>query len=275
VRAGRADGAPAILRCARCLSVVYAAQSNGRGAAWGAHESEAVAVAAPRSTDAGCAGGGGGNDGVGGAVEATTFYSYEASVVLSGRCTGVVSAAVQRAVAPAVAMLGSRKPKVLAAGARALARFAADEAGETGFFKLVEFQLAVVDAGGVPLLLRTLAAADAAAAENSAFVVRLLTEVENSVIWDAIAAARGIPPLIALLASRSIKHAVIALLNLSTGAENRATMASAGAIAPLVALLSSSAHVDAQEHAAATLGNMCAHMDEMPLLRAYPTSSRC
>jgi hypothetical protein len=65
-----------------------------------------------------------------------------------------LSAATLREIASAVAMLGSRKPQERAAGAGASTRIARDEVCIHSNRKLVEFQEAVVAAGGIPLIAR-------------------------------------------------------------------------------------------------------------------------
>ena len=70
-----------------------------------------------------------------------------------GSGSGSLSAATLREIAPAVAMLGSRKPQERSTGARTLARIAHDVCYGRNR-KLVEFQEAVVAAGGIPLVVR-------------------------------------------------------------------------------------------------------------------------
>ncbi len=79
----------------------------------------------------------------------------------------------------------------------------------------------------------------------------------------AIAAAGGIPPLIALLASPSVGvhlEAASALRHLSVNAVNEVTIASAGA--PLIALLASTL-AGVQECAAGALGNLSVSVENM------------
>ncbi len=74
----------------------------------------------------------------------------------------------------------------------------------------------------------------------------------------AIASARGVPALIALLASSSIgvqEVAACALRNLSTNVENRATMTAAGVVRPLTALLASPSDY-ARAHAVEALSQL-------------------
>ena len=101
---------------------------------------------------------------------------------------GGLPAGTLRDIASAVAMLVSRKPRKRGAGADALARIA--WLGIHNDRKLVEFQEAVAArADGIPLILRALGAADAAAAEYTAHVsVLLVCSSENEA---AITAAGG------------------------------------------------------------------------------------
>ena len=89
-------------------------------------------------------------------------------------------------------------------------------------------------------LVRALGAADASAVD-AAIVVSMLVayDAQNGV---AIAAARGIPPLIALLASPLVGArgtVSAALIRLRELAENRVTIASDGGIPPPIALVAS------------------------------------
>jgi HEAT repeat protein len=77
-----------------------------------------------------------------------------------------------------------------------------------------------------------------------------------------IASAGGISPLIALLMSSSVREqeAASALANLSTNIENEVSIALAGGIPPLIALLRLSS-VRVQEAAASALGSLGANDD--------------
>jgi hypothetical protein len=155
-------------------------------------------------------------------------------------------------------MLGSRKGKERAAGARALVRIAADDSLNLKNNRMLyEYQEAVVAAGGIPLLVRALGAADVDAAHDAAYVVFVLAAYSSD-NHTAIAVAGGIPPLIALLRSPSVdvqKQAAGALGILSNNVENRVTIASAGGIPPLVALLASPS-VDVRDAAARALDRL-------------------
>jgi hypothetical protein len=224
-------GGPASLRCARCRGVWYCGPKCQR-AACGAHKSAcAAAVAAVRG------GGGGGEsagkagaDGVVGspASGAAVAAPREPDAGGGSGGTGGLSAATLREIARAVALLGSRKAKERVAGSRDLARIAKD--GYNNNRKLVEFQEAVVAAGGVPLIVRALGAAETA--EYAAYVVLILSAYSSD-CCVAIAAAGGIPPLIVLLASPSVHvqtDALNALCNLSASDENEVAIASAGGL---------------------------------------------
>ena len=154
-------------------------------------------------------------------------------------------------------MLGSRKPQERAAGVRALAQIIIyfNDVDISNNRKLVEFQEAVVTAGCIPLIVRALGAADTAA--DAVVVVNFLAAY-SSASQTAFAAAGVIPPLIALLASPSIRvqeNAAVALCSLSTNAENRVTIASAGGIPRLIALVTSQS-VGVRDAASRALRNL-------------------
>jgi hypothetical protein len=163
-----------------------------------------------------------------------------------------VSAATLREIASAVAMLASRKPQERAAGAFALARIAERDVSYVNNRKLVEFQEAVAAAGGIPLIVRALDAAE------RAVVVVVYVLCGFDLCHKYI--------LYLYLYSHSIQHAepdcdfsgrrystahrpswftgrhaffaaAGALANLSANVENNAMIASAGGIPPLIALL--------------------------------------
>jgi hypothetical protein len=166
------------LRCARCRGVWYCGPKCQR-AAWGAHKLACAAVAAAAAAAAAAAGAGGG--GSGGMIEATVAAQREpdARGRGGGGGTGGISAATLREIACAVAMLASHMPQERAAGARTLAGIADRDNQNTR--KLHEFQEAVVAAGGIPLLLRALGAADAAT-DAATFVVYVLTTYSSECV---------------------------------------------------------------------------------------------
>jgi hypothetical protein len=174
-RPGRARGAAAAAGRATCAAGPRARGARGAAACGtaapsasarrGAHTSKsacaaAVAAAAARGGGEGAreavdAGGDGG--GAGGVSS-----PGESDAGGSGGGTGGLSAATLRAIASGVAMLGSRKPRDQAAGARALAEIIKRDVGHGNTRKLNEVQTAVVEAGGIPLLVRALAGYDPA-----------------------------------------------------------------------------------------------------------------
>ena len=119
---------------------------------------------------------------------------------------------------------------------------------------------AIVKAGGIPRLISLLERTDTAEARESAAAV--LAELARSGSQKAIVAGGGIAPLVSVLAaSRAAatpgahKHAACALWGLtSDSATHQAAVTSAGAVAPLVDLLSG--NPEAQGYAAAALCNL-------------------
>jgi hypothetical protein len=243
-------GAAATSRCARCRGVWYCGPKCQR-AAWGAHKLDCAAAVAAAARGGGVgAREAGGSGGGGGGVAAVAACESNAGG------TGGLPAATLREIASAVALLGSRKPQGRAAGARALVRIAKHDVGAKSNRKLVEFQEAVVAAGGIPLIVRALEA-DETGSADAAMLAHFLTAY-NSEMLAVIAAAGVIPPLTSLLASPSLAvqaAAAGALSNLGMNAGNKVVIASAGAIPPLVALLCSTS-VGVLEYTAGALCNL-------------------
>jgi HEAT repeat protein len=255
--AGACDvcGGPATSRCARCRGVWYCGPQCQR-AAWGAHKSACAAAVAAAAAAAGVArggsaesapaGGGGSGSGAPGALGTG-----------GGEGTGGLDAATLREVSRAVAMLGSRKAAERAAGTHTL-RIVCGTIGASNR-KRYDLQTAVVEAGGLPLLVRVLESRGHAdiVYTDAAVVVSALAAYSRDTL-RALAAAGIIPPLIALLSSPSadVQHAATgALANVGISAENKVTIVSAGALPLLITLLSSHS-VGVQGAAAAALRNL-------------------
>jgi hypothetical protein len=166
-------GGPATSRCARCRGVWYCGPTCQR-AAWGAHKSACAAAVAAAAAAA--RGGGEGARGVavtsdcgdGGGSSGVSASGAADAVGAGDGGTGGLTAATLREVLGAVAMLGSRKAAERAAGVDTLACILSTMGDSNR--KLYEFQAAVVEAGGIPLLVRVL---DARARRPCALVRRL------------------------------------------------------------------------------------------------------
>ena len=122
-------------------------------------------------------------------------------------------------------------------------------------------QAAIAQAGGIVTLVELTRSGGAAAKEQAAGALWVLTRnATNSV---AIARAGGIAPLVELTRSGSAmakEHAAAALWNLAVNADNSVAIGQAGGIAPLVQLTLSGSAV-AKEKAAGALWNLALNAD--------------
>jgi vacuolar protein 8 len=129
------------------------------------------------------------------------------------------------------------------------------------FAWVAEFQVAIAEVGGIPLLVALACGGTDGQKENATWTLWWLAANDDNKV--AIAEAGGIAPLVALLSDGSFllkEWAALALGSLALNVDNKVAIAEAGGIAPLVALARDGTGGQ-QEDAAAALKNLAINAD--------------
>ncbi len=129
------------------------------------------------------------------------------------------------------------------------------------FAWIAEFQVAIAEVGGIPLLVALACGGTDGQKEKATWTLWWLAANDDNKV--AIAEAGGIAPLVALLSDGSDQQkewAVLALGSLALNVDNKVAIAEAGGIVPLVALARDGTGGQ-KEDAAAALQNLAHNAD--------------